>query len=48
MFKTILECEWGKMYLVKDETGEFNGESAPLWINASPTCFIFQSFWGSK
>lgn len=44
IIKPILQCDWGLKYQVKDtETGKFNGESAPLWKNSSPGCFLFQS-----
>ena len=38
--KKCYKCNWGIQYLTHDENGEFNGEAAPLWKNASPGCFL--------
>ncbi|KAM3128902.1 hypothetical protein pb186bvf_018959 [Paramecium bursaria] len=44
--KKCYKCNWGIQYLTHDENGEFNGEAAPLWKNASPGCFLAQSVMG--
>ena len=44
----ILKCECAPRMLVKDSTGKFNGESAPLWSNSTGSCYIVQSALASK
>ena len=32
----FLDCKWGWMELIKDESGEHHGYTAPLWVNSFP------------
>ncbi len=47
-WRKFISCKWGPMFLIKDDNGEFNGQSSPVWVNAAPVCFMIQAGMGGN